>query len=405
MKNIFLFDELISSSRNGIGTYLKQLILSLERLNININIIALNSSKDEFEIEIKNGIKTFNFPHLKSGSFINHPSIINNILQLHIEDSINNIFFLNHSPCEEFIKCLKKSHPLSKIIFTIHDQGWTGSLLGDVNILKNILSKHNTSIEQKHSPLIRYFKEEQQMYNISDKVICLSEDTFSLLNESYKISTNKIELIKNGVFDSFYPLDKKAKDRIRKRLFIPIKEKVILYIGRVQTSKGCETLLSSFKQVLRRYPNCRLVMAGTLYNPDLFLNKCKSVSSKISFTGQISKEELQEWLYIADIGILPSYTEQCSYVGIEMMMYGLPIVASDGWGVRNMFKNGYNAITAFSKKNNTSSYEDKLSFAIIKLLESAYLRRSLSQNARSEFEQKYHISIMQNKYEELIKNI
>ena len=64
------------------------------------------------------------------------------------------------------------------------------------------------------------------------------------------------------------------------------------------------------------------------------------------YIGYLQKNELEKWYQLVDIGVLPSYSEQCSYTGIEMMMYSLPIVASDGFGVRNMFHDGSNACIA-----------------------------------------------------------
>ena len=57
----------------------------------------------------------------------------------------------------------------------------------------------------------------------------------------------------------------------------------------------------------------------------------------ITILGVVSKDCLYGWYRAADAGIVPSYYEQCSYSGIEMKMFGLPIVASSGFGVRRMF--------------------------------------------------------------------
>lgn len=407
MKNIYLVDEQVSSARNGIGTYLQEIISALKGMDVNINIIRFNSKKEEFDIELKSDIRIFHFPKFLRGSFTEHPDIISKFFRLFIEDSAENIFFLNHSPCETLMVSLKESYPLSKIVFTIHDQGWTSSLLGNVKKFKKIISRRTSSeVKKSYSYLIEYFNQERRMYDIADRVLCLSNDSYSLLKETYKVKENKIFLSGNGLSDSFRSLDEKEKNRIREKLHLASNEKIILHIGRVQNSKGCKALLRSFKQVLSVYPNCRLVLAGTLYDPDSFLDESASISSKVSFTGQISKEELKEWLRIADVGVLPSYTEQCSYAGIEMMMHGLPIVASDGWGVRNMFIDGYNTIRApIVNYSNSSIYEKNLVTAIIKLLMSENLRFILSENARKEYEQKYAISVMSNRYRELIITI
>lgn len=46
-----------------------------------------------------------------------------------------------------------------------------------------------------------------------------------------------------------------------------------------------------------------------------------------------------ELYQIVDLGILPSFFEQCSYVAIEMMMFGLPFVAyTMQGGLKDMFQ-------------------------------------------------------------------
>lgn len=64
--------------------------------------------------------------------------------------------------------------------------------------------------------------------------------------------------------------------------------------------------------------------------------------SKIIFSGRLPKELIYKFYQIADVGILPSFAEQCSYVAIEMMMHGLPIVGTDSTGLSEMIIDGEN---------------------------------------------------------------
>ena len=95
-------------------------------------------------------------------------------------------------------------------------------------------------------------------------------------------------------------------------------------------------MIRSFSQVLQVYPECRLVIAGFLLDPSKVLSLTGNAASKIIFTGQIPKKELDEWISITDIGILPSYTEQCCYWGIELMMHGVPVITTDGFNLQEM---------------------------------------------------------------------
>lgn len=79
----------------------------------------------------------------------------------------------------------------------------------------------------------------------------------------------------------------------------------------------------------------------------------------------MSKEELSLWYSAADIGVIPSYTEQCSYAALEMIRIGLPLVASDGFGLRDMFIDNVNAFVAhIGNILEVSNYAKRLSEAI-----------------------------------------
>ena len=39
---------------------------------------------------------------------------------------------------------------------------------------------------------------------------------------------------------------------------------------------------------------------------------------------------------MVDVGIVPSFVEQCSYTAIEMMCFGLPLIVSDVEGLKEI---------------------------------------------------------------------
>lgn len=139
---------------------------------------------------------------------------------------------------------------------------------------------------------------------------------------------------------------------------------------------------------------------------ETLLPKMNSTITRIIFTGLINKELLNKWYAIADIGIISSYYEQCSYTGIEMMMFGLPIIASDGYGIKNMFENGKNSIIAkIGRRENDKEFVLNLSNAIIELLHSEKLCIKLSMGAKETFENKYISHHMKEKYMDLISSL
>ncbi len=400
--NVYIIDEFVSSQKNGIGTFMKELIFSLQQLELNICIIEFNSNEENFCIKKGNGIKKICFPPFPDGRFPRYYKIIDKFFRLYIGDSIETIFLFNHSPCENLLRTTREAFPLSRIVFTIHNMGWASRLMGDLEKFKSIISKWKQKrITEKYGHILNYFDEEKRMYNIVDKVICLSQDTRNFLINTYKIKQSKIHLIPNGIRDTFSIVSKKDTISIRRNKYISQNEKIILYVGRLTEIKGCLILLNCFRHVLEKYPNCRLVLAGSMHNSLPILEICNSFVTKVSFTGLISHAELRQWYQIADIGVIPSFTEQSSYTAIEMMMHGLAIVAANGYGLNNMFENFVNALTVDIDRKDNKKYESNFAHAILKILQDESLSLKLKKGARNIFHNKYEQKHMQEKYKNL----
>jgi glycosyltransferase len=400
MKNIYILDEYKSSTQNGIGTYLQELLKCFE--SHNVCLIEFCSNEKLFCIKTVNGVREMYFPSfVKNGCLANY-KIIDKFFRLYIEDSPNNWFMLNHSPCENLLKVIKTAFPLSKITFTIHDLGWTSSLMGDFEKMKEIIcDENNKKTKSKYQYVINYFHEEQRMYKTVDRVICLCDDTYRFLQEVYEVNKNKIALIPNGLADTHVPLSLVKKWALKAKMRINPDEKILLTIGRATPTKGVPHLLNSFVEVIKRYNNCRLVIIGPLHDVSI-LKLSKSIAHKVSYTGLIDKKELNYWYRIADIGIIPSLSEQCSYTGIEMMMHSLPIVASDGFGVCSMFRDKVNArIAKIGDRKKTREFTANLTIAILELLLSTDLCEKLGKSARQTYESYYTTEKMREGYKKL----
>lgn len=393
MKKIYIIDEYISSTKNGIGRYTQELCSALITLNIDTSIIELNSESKRFDIKIEDSIKRICIPY-SSNYFVSNSFVLVCLLKMHVADAIENIFIINHSPCKLLIETLKRYFPLSKIIFVIHDLNWTNPLLGDVKLFKRIMiNRENPSIQKLYNHIIDSTEEMKDSLHLCDKVICLSSSTKRLLEKYYDISKEQVFLIPNFLADKKILITEETKIAIKKKYNV-LDFKIVLSAGRLTKSKGALALIKSFKKVLKKHTDALLVFAGGIIQSDEIFKAYQDVCNRVLFLGHIQFEELLEWYQIADIGAVPSYTEQCSYAGIEMLMFGLPIVASDAYGVNDMFQNERNAIVAkIENYKDSSKYEENLANAIIQLLDNNELLSKLSQSSRKTYEKKFRFDI------------
>lgn len=404
MRNIYIINEYISSTKNGIGTFLRAYISCLKRIGTNICLITFNSPQKEFSISYKKGIKHISFPEFAKGEFLDYPKIVEKFFRLYIEDTSDNIFCFNHSPCNKLLQAIKQSHPFSKIIFIIHDQFWTGPFWGDSNKLR-VLVKNREYASKTDKQWLKCFDDEKEIYEIANAVVCLSPDTEYILKYIYQISPSKIQFIPNGLSKRNSTKSALSRAQLRKLYAIDEQEKIIIFAGRLSNTKGMPPLIQAFKSVIKHNPHVRLVIAGSMLEHS-FRYFTSIVATKTAWTGQLSPNELHRWYRMADIGILPSYTEQCSYTGIEMMMYGLPVVASDGYGVRNMFYDGVNAVIApIGRRKYPKDFTNNLTISIINLLSSDECAKQLSKNTLKIFQSKYSINKMRKAYDILLNSL
>lgn len=402
-KQVYVLDEYITSTKNGIGVFISEFLRCLKKMDVDICHIIFNAGQSEISVGLQNGMKTLSIPRFPSGNFFNNWKVVNRIFRLYVQDSPANVFCFNHSPCPELQESLRATHPLSKQIYIIHNFWWTLPLLGDDRLLANMMkNRKRAQSNENYKWILNTVDKEQHMCRIVDAVVCLTEGTHRLLTDIYKINRQKIFLIPNGLKRSECIIAQTDKLKLRKKYYVDENEKVILYVGRLSESKGVDAVLEAFGILLNTFTNVRLVLAGGLL-PDFDIAKYASISNKVTYTGHLPRRELKRWYQMADIGVAPSYTEQCSYVGIEMMMHGLPVVSSDGFGLRDMFKDGVNAIVApiGSRTGKDKPLAGNLAHALAMLLSSDALRDKIGRNARKAYLQHYSSCTMNEGYRQL----
>lgn len=409
MKNIYIVDDSYLSDKNGIGTFLREFIACARKWEgVHVCLIKLRSKEYEFSIQTIEGIEYIFFPPIEGDSnpFAHH-KVISKFLRLYISDSSRNIFLFNYTPCNLLMKSIREFFPLSKQLFIIHDLSWTSELKGDLIQLKSILAhKKWKRVQNKYAGLLNLIACEAEEFGLADKVVCLSQDTYNILLNSYSLAEEKLFLIPNGLYTAPALLSAKEKAEIKEHMFLGNDEKLLLLVGRISIAKGSYVYLKAFCEVVKFYPNCRLVVIGSVFSPEDVMSLTKTVAVKVTFTGQLSPEELAKWYQVADIGIIPSYSEQCSYSGLEMMRCGLPIVASDGLGVRCMFKDGVNACVARIEDSSCPKvFEQNLIEATLRLLNNSFLCLKLGLTNRKIFELNYSMTVISQKYENLFREM
>lgn len=210
-------------------------------------------------------------------------------------------------------------------------------------IVNNYKIFHKTTkflLKNKKIPfwLIGDFIEEKLLYKNFDHIITVTHDANNVLNQLFDIPKEKITTIYNGIdLEEFNII--KSKQELRRKHHFSQEEKIVIFAGRITQMKGVSELIQAFEKLSEKdnSQKYRLIICGK--GDYDWLYKQMHQYGQITLTGNLTKEQLYEFYALADVGVVPSYAEQCSYTAIEMMVSKLPIVVTDVGGLNELVGN------------------------------------------------------------------
>ena len=406
MKEVCIFNYASGAAVYGIGTYIREYIYCLKKIGCKIILVELGTDekKTGFHVKEQGTVRTIHIPQITKRDMDRYDKGVIRLIRLYIEDSPELIFHFQYRISSGILDSLKQYFPQSKLIYTIHYLGWKSEFNGDVKRFNKIIRKQaDEKIKTKYGNLIENFKNTKTFFEKLDRIVCLSDDTLNVIQQQYGFTQN-VWLIPNGLKGKSRYVSKEQKLKWREKFHISSDEKILLFVGRIDSFKGIGQVISCFGDVVKEYPDCRLVVIGS-GDINGMANKCDNVWTKVTFTGRLDKKTLYQWYQIADIALCPSLFEECSYVGIEMLMHGLPIITSDGNGVKNMFHEGVNAkVARIENHSRKSQLEKNLKEVILECLNSDITESKLKKGAKMSYQSKYSIDRMQEAYTRLLNS-
>jgi glycosyltransferase involved in cell wall biosynthesis len=169
----------------------------------------------------------------------------------------------------------------------------------------------------------------------ADKIITISEHTKKDLIKYLKISPEKIETILLGVDPTFQVLPEKKINEIRKKYKLP--EKFILYLGSEQPRKNFQTLLKSFKDLIKNsdLKDIKLLKVGSSQISEIERNKIYNlieslgIKDEVIFKGYVLESDLSSIYNAADLLVYPSLYEGFGLPPLEGMASGTPVITSN----------------------------------------------------------------------------
>lgn len=144
----------------------------------------------------------------------------------------------------------------------------------------------------------------------------------------------------------------------------------LLFVSRLVHYKETDMLIR-LSHILKE--GVVLIITGDGPEKEKMQRECNQ--EKTIFTGKLVDEQLSRVYASADIFVFPSLTDTFGNVVLEAMASGLPVIAADEGGPKNIVENGVNGYLVEPKK------EEKFNDRINELVENPRLYNELKENA------------------------
>ena len=228
----------------------------------------------------------------------------------------------------------------------------------------------------------------KKLFELTRGIIFSSPEERNLIQKQIG-SLNKISDTIGCGIDLRPPNNSVIKSSLKK---LSVEGNFVLYLGRVDGSKGCYTLFDYFsKYVDETKIKDKLILAGTKQIP-------VPRNPSIRFIGRVSELEKGALLKSANLVVMPSYLESFSLVTLEAMLSGIPVLVNGSCEVLK----GH-----CIRSNGGLWYEtyDEFKECLNLLLSNKTLRKKLGKNGRIYVKKNYSWDIVEKKFLKILEKI
>jgi glycosyltransferase involved in cell wall biosynthesis len=347
MRSILICNELITSG--GLGTYTLTLAEGLRKRGWEIHFLVTHGHNDDYYANMKKIASRCHDLSLLSLSYKKLKIAIDIV-----NDIEPDILLLNH--------CSLLHYSLPFIFATIKP---VSILHNDIELIYNVARRCSKRIFRWITPskaLAEHFRHYVE-----------------------KNSHDRIKVIQHGVdVDRFF----------NKRSFSVLKRPRISFIGNIGIHKGADILPDIFELVKRGFKDIEITIIGEGPLRISLEERLNVKGIKASFTGYITREQINEILNNTEILLLPTRVEGFGLVIVEAMLCGAVPISSCLLGITDdIIENGVTGILV------ESGNVDGFANAVVSLLKNHEKLISMSKTARETALSRYSAEIMLDKYE------
>src|SRR5882757_5648290 len=224
----------------------------------------------------------------------------------------------------------------------------------------------------------------EQIAELSDRLIVMSQLSSQFLQEIFKVPGSKIDMVPHGVTDLPFLDPNFFKDR-----FGVEGKAVLLTFGLLSPNKGIENVIEAMPQILTKHENVVYLVAGATHphilrrEGDKYRASLQALAKKVGVEAQVifhdrfaSPEEMAEFIGAADIYITP-YRHEAQVVSGTLayaLGAGKAIISTPYWHAIELLDERRGALVPFQDP-------DAIAQKTIELLTTPALRHAMRKRA------------------------
>ncbi len=203
--------------------------------------------------------------------------------------------------------------------------------------------------EKKYSSKIEKRKKIRKRILINSDKIIVPSNFLKKVALKMELPEEKIKVIYNSI-DFMEMNPSSSKEELRQGM--NLKGKVLLTIARLTPWKGIDTLIEIMPKLIQEYGEINLIIAGRGSELEKLKELAKNlkIEDNVIFTGQANRQEVNNYLSMADIFLLNTNYEGMSHLLLEAIKAGLPIITTPAGGNPETIKNNQTGILVGYRK-------------------------------------------------------
>lgn len=163
-------------------------------------------------------------------------------------------------------------------------------------------------------------------------------------------------------------------------------EPALLFLGRLEATKGVYELLEAASRLHRRFPGLRLILAGAGDAQALARRAAElGIAGAVEYPGWVEGEQKHALLARASVFVLPSHVENMPVSVLEAMAAGLPVIATAVGAVPELVEHGASGLLVPPRD------AQALALAIEAMLADPGKRERMARTALARAERRYSV--------------